>query len=89
MRKVFKSFDKIGVEQRQRVIISLTTKGLKVETFSAYTDEKEYIYYMTETEDFNRNTDWAANWNETTKYWQALEYHITGGGITPYRTIVK
>lgn len=88
MRNVFKSFDEIGTNNRSGVIISPTTKGLKIETFSTYNDEKEYIYYINETPNFNRDTNWNANWNDTTKYWEAL-LHSINLGITPYRVIEK
>jgi hypothetical protein len=86
---VFKSFDKIGVGTRAGVIISETTKGYKVEMFSAYNDEREYIYYIPFTKEFPKGTDWNKNWNEYNKNWEVLIEYIRQGYIKPYRTIRK
>ena len=88
-RNVFKSFNKIDVECRSGVIISETTKGWKVETFSAYTDEQEYIYYIPFIKEFPKGINWEDNWNEYIKYWQALIEYIRQGYIKPYRIIRK
>jgi len=90
MRNVFKSFESIGVNTRLGVIISQTTKGYKIETFSAYSDQKEYIYYIRFNSRYPEGMKWGEVVNSmgTTEY-QCLMEDIDSGNITPYRIIEK
>ena len=90
MRKVFKSFDTLSVDSRAGVIISPTTKGLKVEVLTVYNDEPDKTYFIKATEDYNADSQWDAPINEYgTKLYDKLLHDINGGHIKPYRTIVK
>lgn len=64
-----------------------TKMGIRVCVFSKMWDVPTMIYFIKETDDFNRNTDYKAMWNDDTQYWQALLHHIREGFITPYRKI--
>lgn len=48
--------------------ISTTKKGLKLSMWSAYWDSQDMIFYVNETERFNKNTDFSAEWNEIYTY---------------------
>lgn len=85
----YKSYDRIGVDERFGVQITKTQKGHRIETFSAYSDEKEYIYYVS-FDDVPADVDWNEVINDygTTLLQLVLE-KIRVGAIRPYRTIVK
>lgn len=96
---LYKSFDKLGVFHRVGFTIDEMPKGikaLKVETFSVYTHAKEYVFWMKETEDYNKKTDWNAEINEhhTTvaqAFFEDFKSYLRGEpkGVIPYKIIIK
>ena len=48
--------------------ISTTKKGLKLDTWSKDWDTKNYTFYVEETKEFNKSTDFSKMWNETMTY---------------------
>ena len=84
MRNVFKK-----ESDRSGVIISETTKGFKVETWSAFEDELNRTYYIKYQDEFQPGFDkWEESINEYgTMYWQLLVEFIRNGGIQPYRVV--
>ena len=70
--------------------ITLSHNGnLKLETWSAYSDEQDWTYYIHPTDDLNAATDWAAPINQDgnpTTYADLLIFRAVGGDY--YRRIV-
>ena len=67
MKKVLFKNEATRIEQRN--------KKLMVVAYSPYKGETK-TYYITPTKDFNFETDYESNWNEHTKTYSALLYHI-------------
>lgn len=87
--KVYRSFDMIGVDERFGVEITPTAKGWRIETFSAYTDEKEYIYYVS-YDDVPADVDWDKVIDQFgMRMWGYVLNQIWYGAIRPYRTVKK
>ena len=87
MRNVFKKDS-----ERSGYIITETTKGWKVEIWSAYEDELNKTYYIKhkrDTEDFPPGFNrWEESINEYgTTYADLFIKSVLEGGIMPYRVI--
>lgn len=56
--ELYRSFEgKLDVDLRRGFIISALDNGkLRIKSFSAYTDEPEYTYYIMPTEQYNAET---------------------------------
>ena len=48
--------------------IKATNKGLKLEMWNCYSDKANFTFYVKETKEFNKNTDFSKKWNETMTY---------------------
>ena len=86
MRNVFKyeyQTDRAGI------IISETTKGFKVESWSVYSDETDKTYFIYFNNEFKQGfRAWEKEINDCgTTYWQLLLHRIHERQIIPYRTI--
>ena len=81
-KMLYKSFDKLGVDTRSGITIELNQSGnLKVRTYSAHTDNQDYVYYIRPTDEFNANTDWDAPLNDCMTYWEALLHEIEATSV--------
>lgn len=82
-------------KERAGYTISTTKKGLKLDMWSADWDTVDHIFYVEETEEFNRNTDFSKLWNDHMTYGEFFEYVVSEWFGTPdqnkniYRTVVK
>jgi hypothetical protein len=63
--------------ERAGFSISATKKGLKLETWSCYWDSADLTFYVSETERFNRNTDFSAKWNDIYTYGEFFMEWVT------------
>jgi len=79
--ELYRSFEgKLDVEHRNGFIISALDNGrLRIKTFSVYTDEPEYTYYIMPTEQYNADTTFT---HETAR---SLLEQIRRDTIKPYR----
>jgi len=75
---------------RSGIVISETTKGFKIESWSLYGDEDDVTYFVNYNETFIPGFDkWEDEINEYgTTYWELLVEYVRQGYIKPYRTIV-
>jgi hypothetical protein len=55
-------------KERAGYTITTTKKGLKLDMWSRYSNEPNYTFYVKETENFNRNTDFSNLWNDHMTY---------------------
>lgn len=79
--ELYRSFEsKLDVGQRTGFIISALDNGrLRIKSFSVYTDEPEYTYYIMPTEQYNADTAFT---RETAR--ELLE-QVQRDAIKPYR----